>query len=74
MSNLTTMARTIPMESIIAFARNSTCASELFLGLKNDPSNVTELCSQLAQCPGFCETTFETGNSVSVSTMSIFCY
>jgi hypothetical protein len=68
--NLMAMA----MESIPVFAHNSACASELFLGFNKTSSNLTELCSQLAQCPGFCETVFETGNLVSVSTMSIFCY
>ncbi|CZR66852.1 uncharacterized protein PAC_16753 [Phialocephala subalpina] len=57
-SNLTATA----MESIPDFAHTSACASELFLGFNKTSSNVTELCSQLAQCPGFCETTFETEN------------
>lgn len=58
------------MESINVLARNSTCVSELFLGFNNDLLDMTELCSQLAQCPGFCENALETGNLVSVTTMS----
>jgi len=62
------------MESIPTFNFNSTCSSKLVLGFNNDTSNFTNLCSQLAKCPGFCEAAFETGTLVSFSTTFISCY
>ena len=66
------MAMTI--ESIHTSGFTSPCTSELFVGFKNDISNVTELASKLSQCPGFCEAVFKTGNLVGLSQKFVFYY